>query len=98
MAYEGIRIQHALSPGGEYRVTGIGKVDGYCHETNTVYEYYGDFWHGNPCKFDPKNYNPISGKRYGDLYQATITRDHKIKAMGYNLAIKWESECTGYPY
>src|SRR5208282_4262418 len=31
----------------------IYKVDAYDPTINTVYEFYGDFWHGNPNKFDP---------------------------------------------
>lgn len=25
------------------------RVDGYCKETNEVFEYFGDFWYGCPC-------------------------------------------------
>jgi hypothetical protein len=32
-------------------------VDGYDENTNTVYEYLGDYWHGNPEKFYPKDIN-----------------------------------------
>ena len=34
---EGVAIQHARS-GGEYRVTPKIAVDGYCKDTNTVYQ------------------------------------------------------------
>ena len=44
----GVNIQHALN-GSEKELT-IGdktyKVDGFCEETNTIYEFYGCFWHG----------------------------------------------------
>lgn len=30
------------------------KVDAFDDTTNTIYEFYGDFWHGNPC--DGYNY------------------------------------------
>ena len=46
-----IHIQHALNeeefviPNTKY------KADGYCKETNTIYEFHGDFWHGNPKIF-----------------------------------------------
>jgi len=35
------------------------KVDGYDVETNTVYEFLGDYWHGNPKIF---NLNEINQK------------------------------------
>ena len=41
----GIKIQHALNR-REAKIKGIGKVDGFCEETNTVYEFHGCFWHG----------------------------------------------------
>lgn len=39
METENIIIQHAQSQDGEYRIKGIGKVDGYCQLTNTVLIY-----------------------------------------------------------
>jgi len=39
---ENVYIQCATN-NGEYKIEGIGKVDGYCLETNTVYEFHGDF-------------------------------------------------------
>ena len=88
---ENIKIQHALS-GAEFKIKGIGKVDGYYKKTNTVYEFHGDFWHGNPKVFDPDKINPISKKRYGDLYQKTIDRDNEIRKLGYNLVTMWEND------
>lgn len=92
MLSEGVNIQYALSPEGEYKIPGIGKVDGYCVETNTIYEYHGNFWHGNPIKFNPDDINPINGKTYGELYARTTERDQKIRNLGYNLIVKWENE------
>jgi hypothetical protein len=43
-----IKIQHAEN-GGEYHIPGTRwKADGYCEELHTIYEYHGDYWHGNP--------------------------------------------------
>lgn len=36
---EGIIIQHALNGHGEKKIANIS-VDGFCHETNTVYQYH----------------------------------------------------------
>lgn len=90
MLSENISIQYALSPEGEYEIPTVGKVDGYCLETNTVYEYHGKFWHGHPDKHNPEDVNPISGKTYGELYAKTIERDQRIQDLGYNLIVKWE--------
>ena len=48
---ENINIQHALN-GGEYKI-GTYRVDGYCKEKNTCYEFLGDYFHGNPKVFEP---------------------------------------------
>ena len=40
------------------------KVDGYCYETNTVYEFHGDYWHGNPIVFDSDDTNKCVGKTF----------------------------------
>lgn len=92
MASENIIIQHALSPGGEHKIPSIGKVDGYCHETRTVYEFHGDFWHGNPDIFSPEDIHPIIEEPYVDLYRKTIDRDQRIRNLGYNLIVKWETD------
>lgn len=42
-----ISLQTILSIGGEKYIDGFW-MDGYDEITNTVYEFHGDFWHGNP--------------------------------------------------
>ena len=86
-----IKIQHALSDDGEFKIPGIGKVDGYCNETNTIYEYHGNYYHGNPNMFHPEDTNEKIGKTFGELYQKTLERDNKIISFGYNLVVKWET-------
>ena len=89
---DNITIQHAESLEGEYYIDEVGKVDGYCHQTNTVYEFHGDYWHGNPSKFSPEDIHPINNKTYGELYQRTLDRDNKILDLGYRLVTIWESD------
>jgi hypothetical protein len=90
---ENIYIQHAESPEGEYRIPGTKyKADGWCQETNTIYEFHGDIWHGNPELYDPNEINRVNCKSYGELYRATIERENVIKSLGYILVTTWESE------
>lgn len=74
----------------------IGKrkfvVDGYDPQTNTVYEYHGDFWHGNPKLYDPTKINPRSKKTFGELFLKTTQRSQKIRSEGYNLISIWANE------
>lgn len=94
MITQNIFIQHANNQ-GEYVIhldNKKFKVDGYCRETNTIYEFYGDIWHGNPCKYKPNDFNPINKKTYGELYDDTIKRENEIKNLNYNLITIWESD------
>ncbi|MGI0075818.1 MAG: DUF7487 domain-containing protein [Nitrosopumilaceae archaeon] len=93
MAKENIFIQHAHNI-GEYRIPSTRFfADGYCKETNTIYEFYGDFFHGNLKIFEShKLCNPFSDLTADELYQKTIERENKIKALGYNLVVMWENE------
>lgn len=76
------------------KLPGLGnlKVDGYDPITNTVYEYYGDFWHGNPEVFDPHDINPYTKTTYGQLYKNTMDRAKLIIDYGYNLVVIWEKD------
>lgn len=67
-------------------------VDGFVKETNTVYEYYGDIWHGNPLKYNKEDINPASKISYGVLYDKTVERENLIKQAGYKLITIWGSE------
>lgn len=91
MKTENIIIIYAFSPRSEHRIPTIGRVDGFCMLTNTVYEYHGDFWHGNPLKYNSNDINPVSKKSYGELYEKTLIRDQKIRNLGYDLIVKWET-------
>lgn len=68
------------------------RFDGFCEDTNTVYEFFGDFFHGNPNIYKSDDYNSLLKKTHGDLYNKTIKRNEKITNLGYNLVTIWESD------
>lgn len=74
----------------------IGKkkiiVDGFDPITNTIYEFYGDYWHGNPEIYNGEDYNQSNKITFGKLYENTIKREQIIKNAGYNLVCIWENE------
>jgi very-short-patch-repair endonuclease len=72
----------------------IGKyiVDGYDPITNTVYEFNGDYWHGNPNKYKVDDINKSCKKTFGELYENTIKREEFLKESGYKIVSIWESE------
>ena len=67
-------------------------VDGYDPQTNTVYEFLGDYWHGNPDKFTRDEFNKRVKKTFGELYDATIHRQNEILENGYKLVTMWEMD------
>ena len=87
-----IKIQHAENS-NEYQIpTTKCKADGYCKETNTIYEFHGDYWHGNPNIYHGSQFNKTTKRTFGELYQSTISREQQIKDMGFNLITIWESD------
>ena len=66
-------------------------VDGYDPETNTVYEFHGDYWHGNPKIYNPDDINPSTQNTYGQLYENTVTKKNTFLDAGYNYYEIWES-------
>jgi hypothetical protein len=67
-------------------------ADGYDPATNTIYEFNGDYWHGNPNIYKSENINLSVDKTYGELYRDTIKREEIIRTLGYNLVVMWESD------
>jgi hypothetical protein len=70
----------------------IIKPDGYDPFTKTIYEFYGDFWHGNPKVYNSSDINVISKKTFGELYNKTLKRAKFIKDNGFNIIEIWEKD------
>jgi len=68
------------------------KTDAYVPDTNTIYEFHGNYWHGNPRLFKSKDINKRSKKTFGELYQKTLERENLIRNAGYNLIVMWEDD------
>jgi hypothetical protein len=67
------------------------KVDGFDPKTNTIYEFLGDYWHGNPKKFKHDDINERCKKPFGELYEKTFNRLNELKNLGYKVYYIWES-------
>lgn len=68
------------------------RVDAYIPEINTVYEFLGDYWHGNPNCYKAEHRNRHNKKLFSDLYKETIERLETLKLNGFKVVYKWESE------
>ena len=85
-----IYIQHAIND-GEFRIpTTKFKADGYCKETNTIYEFNGSYHHSDPRVFDHNTINKLLKKTHKEVYDKTLKKEQIIKDLGYNLVVMWE--------
>jgi hypothetical protein len=67
-------------------------VDGIDLENKIVYEFNGDYWHGNPSFYDKNDYNESAHKTFGKLYENTLKKEKILKSYGYEVVSIWESE------
>ncbi len=64
-------------------------ADAYDPKNNTIYEYFGRFWHGHPDYYQSDKINPICKKSFGELYINTITKIKRLEEDGYNMIYEW---------
>ena len=92
-----INIKHACN-GGEQVIVVDGKsikIDGYCEQTKTMYQFHGCYWHGcNKC-YEENTINRFNQYSMKYLYNRTLAIDELIKRKGYNLVTIWEHEFDG---
>ncbi len=65
-------------------------VDAFDPNTNTIYQFYGNYWHGNRRVYLPCHYYKQGKTLMGNLYLNTIEIENKLKADGYNVVSVWE--------
>ena len=85
---DGITIQHARKAGREEKVAGA-KVDGFCRETKTVYQYHSCFLHGCDSCYLPSTWNPLRRETMGQLHKKTLNQNTKILDKGFKLVQMW---------
>ncbi|GFT35662.1 uncharacterized protein TNCV_2849541 [Trichonephila clavipes] len=81
---EGHRILHALNGTGEPKIAGYS-VDGFCKETNTVYQYQGCFHHGCKICYDGDLIHPLTGTTMRSLRQKKEGVIDTLRQRGYNI-------------
>ncbi len=85
-------IQHAKN-GLEFRIPSTRySADGYAKSSNRIFEFYGDFYHGNPKLYDQTKTNVVCKKTFGELYEKTMKRKKAITDLGYGYEEIWEHE------
>ena len=68
-AKSGCAIRHQVN--GREKVIGKRRVDGWCAETRTAYQFHGCFWHGCPKCYDQNETNSVNGKTMAVLLEDT---------------------------
>ena len=83
------RVAHNKKTDVQYRQ----QVDGFHKPTNTIFEFHGDCFHGNPKRYTPRQKcHPFSNKTAGRLYKETLAREELLRSMGYTVISIWESD------
>lgn len=67
-------------------------VDGFNKNTNTIYEFDGDFWHGNPDVFNLNDKNKTAKMTFKKLNEKTLRKRNVLINAGYNLLYIWEND------
>lgn len=67
-------------------------VDAYDPLTNIIYEFYGDYWHGNPNVFNQNLIHPDIKKSFGEIYSRTLEREMRLKQAGFTIISIWEAD------
>lgn len=68
------------------------KIDGYDPKTKSIYEFLGDYWHGNPKKFNHIDWNVRCNDTYKSLYDKTMAKFNVLKSNGFTVKYIWESD------
>ena len=78
---------------GEYRIPNTNySADGYDEKTNTIFEFHGDYWHGNPKLFSQEQMNLTTKCTFGELYNKTLNKRKKLEELGYKYIEIWEND------
>ncbi|KAG5873123.1 hypothetical protein JTB14_031627 [Gonioctena quinquepunctata] len=88
-----IDIQHTVKA-QEVQIAGV-KVDGYCEDTNQVFEFEGCYYHGCHHCFKHQIDAPLNKEPSETLnlrYEATMPKKDRLKSLGYDVIEMWECD------
>jgi G:T-mismatch repair DNA endonuclease (very short patch repair protein) len=68
------------------------KVDGFCKDITTIYEFLGCWYHGCPKCQDPDKIHCWKEKSMKELFQEFIDRKKVFEENGYSVVYIWECE------
>lgn len=60
------------------------------NSTKKIIEFNGDYWHGNPIKYNENDY--VNSVRVGDIWKEYEKKVNVAKEYGYEVLVIWENE------
>jgi hypothetical protein len=82
-----------LEENRQWKIPGTNFVaDGYNPTTNTIYEFDGDYFHGNPDIYNHNDLNMVNKMTFGECYERTLKKRQRIIELGYELIWVWRSD------
>ena len=89
---DGMSIKHARNV-REYRLPELAHFsgDGYCAETNTIYEFFGFYFHCCTCQ-PFRDVITTNGATLAARFEQTMARLEQIIRAGYHVKFQWECE------
>ena len=59
---------------------------------NKIIEYYGDYWHCNPLKYDLEYYHAYKKKTITEVWKFDFDKVNFAISQGYSVLIIWETD------
>lgn len=57
-----------------------------------IVEFFGDYWHANPIKYEPYDIPNKTSITCEDIWNSDLKRINTLIANGYNVKVVWQSE------
>ena len=67
-----------------------GNLENPCQYNNNIWEFQGDYFHGNPLKYNKDD--TFHGNSYSEKHNKDLDKKKFYEEKGYKVNIKWESE------
>ena len=67
-------------------------VDALDTENKIIYEYLGDYWHGNLAVYAPDKINKNNKQSFQELYNKTLLKFQTLSSLGYKIIYTWEND------
>jgi hypothetical protein len=66
--------------------------DLFVPKLNLIIEYFGDYWHCNPKKYDNSYFNKKKNQTAKEIWEYDKNKLELIRNYGYNLEVVWEND------